>query len=48
MNGTPKLVVSNTLGSGARLFDGGDHIPLELVSCTPFSTGVLHTVYRSA
>ena len=42
------LIHPIALGSGARLFDGGDHIPLELVSCTPFSTGVLHTVYRSA
>ena len=42
------LIHPIALGSGARLFDGGDHIPLELMSCTTFSTGVLHTVYRSA
>ncbi|GAB2583784.1 dihydrofolate reductase family protein [Kribbella endophytica] len=33
---------------GARLFDEGETVPLELVSVTPFSTGVLHTVYRPA
>ncbi|MEV6284892.1 dihydrofolate reductase family protein [Kribbella sp. NPDC051770] len=33
---------------GARLFDDGETVPLELISVTPFGTGVLHTVYRPA
>ena len=42
------LIHPIALGSGARLFDGGDHVPLELLSSTTFSTGVLHTVYGPA
>lgn len=42
------LIHPIALGSGKRLFEGGEHIPLELASCTTFSTGVLHTVYRTA
>ncbi len=33
---------------GGRLFEDGETVPLELVSVTPFSTGVLHSVYRPA
>jgi dihydrofolate reductase len=40
------LVHPIAVGHGARLFDEGETVPLELVSATTFSTGVLHTVYR--
>lgn len=33
------------VGKGLRLFDDGSSVPLELLSATTFSTGVLHTVY---
>ena len=42
------LIHPIALGSGARLFDGGEHVPLKLLSSTTFSTGVLHTVYAPA
>jgi dihydrofolate reductase len=42
------LIHPIALGSGARLFDGGEHVPLKLLSSTTFSTGVLHTVYGPA
>ncbi|MFG1818578.1 dihydrofolate reductase family protein [Kribbella sp. NPDC049174] len=42
------LIHPIALGSGARLFDGGEHVPLELLSSTTFPTGVLHTVYGPA
>jgi dihydrofolate reductase len=42
------LIHPIALGSGARLFDGGHHVPLRLISSTTFSTGVLHTVYAPA
>jgi dihydrofolate reductase len=42
------LVHPIVLGSGARLFEGEDRIPLELASSTTFTTGVLHLVYRPA
>jgi len=42
------LVHPIAVGRGTRLFDEGDPIPLELLSETTFSTGVLHTVYRPA
>jgi dihydrofolate reductase len=40
------LVHPIAVGHGARLFDEGETVPLELISATTFSTGVLHTVYR--
>ncbi|ADB31836.1 bifunctional deaminase-reductase domain protein [Kribbella flavida DSM 17836] len=42
------LVHPIAVGHGARLFDEGETVPLELVSATTFATGVLHTVYRPA
>ncbi|HEU4947014.1 MAG TPA: dihydrofolate reductase family protein [Kribbella sp.] len=42
------LIHPIVVGHGVRLFDEGDSIPLELVSSTTFTTGVLHTVYRPA
>jgi dihydrofolate reductase len=42
------LIHPIALGSGARLFDGGAHVPLQLLSTTTFTTGVLHTVYGPA
>lgn len=36
------------VGSGARLFDDGDQVPLELVESETFSTGVLNLAYRPA
>ena len=42
------LIHPIALGSGARLFDGGEHVPLTLLSSTTFSTGVLHAVYGPA
>lgn len=33
------------VGKGQRLFAEGTTQPLRLVSCTPFGSGVLHTVY---
>ncbi|TDD27481.1 dihydrofolate reductase [Kribbella turkmenica] len=42
------LIHPIALGSGARLFDGGEHVPLALLSSTTFSTGVLHAVYGPA
>lgn len=40
------LIHPIAVGHGTRLFDEGEPIPLELVSETTFSTGVLHAVYR--
>ncbi|QNE20218.1 dihydrofolate reductase family protein [Kribbella qitaiheensis] len=42
------LVHPIAVGHGQRLFDEGETQPLELVSSTTFTTGVLHTVYRPA
>jgi dihydrofolate reductase len=42
------LIHPIAVGHGARLFDEGETIPLELVSSATFSTGVLHTVYKPA
>jgi dihydrofolate reductase len=42
------LIHPIALGSGARLFDGGEHVPLQLLSSTTFTTGVLHTIYAPA
>ena len=43
------LVHPIVVGTGTRLFpDGTQQQPLELVSSTPFRTGVLHLVYRPA
>jgi len=42
------LIHPIAVGHGERLFDEGDPVPLELISSTTFSTGVLHTVYRPA
>lgn len=42
------LIHPIALGSGARLFEGGEHVPLALLSSTTFPTGVLHTVYGPA
>lgn len=39
------LVHPIALREGMRLFDGGDPIPLRLVSSATFTTGVLHLVY---
>jgi dihydrofolate reductase len=37
------------LRKGMRLFDEADtSIPLRLISCTPFRTGVVHLVYGPA
>jgi dihydrofolate reductase len=41
------LVHPIVVGTGQRLFeDEGREMPLELATCTPFSTGVVHLVYR--
>ncbi|WP_067699542.1 dihydrofolate reductase family protein [Nocardia jejuensis] len=37
-----------SLGSGERLFGESEPIPLQLLSATPFQTGVLHLVYGPA
>jgi dihydrofolate reductase len=42
------LIHPIAVGRGVRLFDEGDSVPLELMSSTTFSTGVLHTVYKPA
>jgi dihydrofolate reductase len=42
------LVHPIVLGSGRRLFQDGVRVPLDLVSCEVFSTGVTHQVYRVA
>lgn len=42
------LIHPIAVGHGVRLFDEGDSVPLELISSTTFSTGVLHTVYKPA
>jgi dihydrofolate reductase len=43
------LVYPIVLGRGQRFFeDDGPRVPLELVSATPFTTGVIHQVYRRA
>jgi dihydrofolate reductase len=43
------LVHPIVVGTGQRLFEeGGPQIPLELVNCTTFSTGVTHQLYRRA
>jgi len=43
------LVHPIVVGSGQRLFeDDGPRIPLELVDCKTFSTGVTHQLYRTA
>jgi dihydrofolate reductase len=42
------LIHPIAVGHGARLFDEGETIPLELLSSATFSTGVLHTVYKPA
>ncbi|MGC4944341.1 dihydrofolate reductase family protein [Kribbella sp. DT2] len=42
------LVHPIAVGHGARLFEDSETIPLELVSVTPFGTGVLHIVYNPA
>ena len=33
------------VGGGKKLFADGAKVPLQLVSATPFATGVLHVVY---
>jgi dihydrofolate reductase len=42
------LIHPIAVGHGMRLFDEGETQPLELVSSSTFTTGVLHTVYRPA
>jgi dihydrofolate reductase len=42
------LIHPIAVGHGTRLFDEGETQPLELISSTTFSTGVLHTIYRPA
>jgi dihydrofolate reductase len=42
------LIHPIAVGHGVRLFDDGETVPLELISSTTFSTGVLHTAYRPA
>jgi dihydrofolate reductase len=40
------LVHPIAVRNGLRLFDeGASAVPLKLLSCTPFETGVLHLVY---
>ena len=39
------LVHPVVVGSGKRLFEPGEKIPLRLIDSTTFSTGVLHLVY---
>jgi dihydrofolate reductase len=42
------LVHPIVVGTGQRLFeDEGPRLPLELVTCTALSTGVVHAVYRT-
>ena len=36
------------VGKGKKLFEDGSTVPLELVSSTTFSTGVVHLVYGAA
>ena len=42
------LVHPIVVGHGRKLFTDGETVPLELVSSTTFSTGVLHLVYAPA
>jgi len=42
------LVHPVVVGSGKKLFSEGAKVPLDLVSATTFSTGVLHLVYAPA
>ena len=42
------LVHPIAVGHGIRLFDDGETVPLELISSTTFTTGVLNTAYRPA
>jgi dihydrofolate reductase len=42
------LVHPIVVGHGKKLFADGETVPLELVSSTTFSTGVLHLVYAPA
>jgi len=42
------LVHPVVVGHGKKLFADGETVPLELVSSTAFSTGVLHLVYAPA
>jgi dihydrofolate reductase len=42
------LVHPLTVGTGMRLFDEGESIPLKLLSSQTFETGVLHLVYARA
>jgi len=42
------LVHPLAVGKGQRLFADGETVPLTLLSSTPFTTGVLHTVYAPA
>jgi dihydrofolate reductase len=42
------LVFPVVLGSGKRLFAGGDQIPLKLLSSRALSSGVLHVTYEPA
>jgi dihydrofolate reductase len=39
------LVHPVVVGGGKKLFADGAKVPLQLVSATPFETGVLHLVY---
>ncbi|MDX6231333.1 MAG: hypothetical protein QOH68_284, partial [Nocardioidaceae bacterium] len=39
------LVHPVVVGGGKKLFADGAKVPLQLVSATPFGTGVLHLVY---
>jgi dihydrofolate reductase len=36
------------VGHGKKLFEEGEKVPLQLLSATPFSTGVVHLVYGPA
>ena len=42
------LVHPIVVGKGKKLFVDGDTVPLQLVSSTTFTTGVLHLVYANA
>jgi dihydrofolate reductase len=42
------LVHPLVVGEGKKLFDDGTRVPLQLLSSTTFSTGVLHLVYARA
>ncbi|GEL20044.1 dihydrofolate reductase family protein [Pseudonocardia asaccharolytica] len=42
------LVHPLVVGRGKKLFDDGTQVPLQLLSSTTFSTGVLHLVYARA